>query len=249
MQSQYGHDFYADRHRKTADAARNILAIVASALPPIDAAIDFGCGVGTWLSVLRERGAGDVLGLDGPWVERALLQIPPDRFQEANFEQPIALQRRYDLAITLEVAEHVSPPLAGRFVDTLTAASDFVLFSAAVPHQGGVGHVNEQWPDYWAALFSERGYEPLDFVRRRIWGDDTIPYWYRQNLLVFARRERLGDVHIDGNDSRGSGSRVNALIHPELYLAKVEEMSSLKGSWRLLRHALRREFQRGFRGH
>ena len=101
-----------------------------------------------------------------------------------------AVTRRYDLAISIEVAEHIEPGNAEEFVRLLTGLSDTVLFSAAIPGQGGTGHVNEQWPEYWAALFRASGYGAMDCLRTKIWDDAQIPFWYRQNCLIFAAQRR-----------------------------------------------------------
>ena len=71
--------------------------------------------------------------------------------------------------------------------------SDVVLFSAAIPGQGGTHHLNERWPSYWANLFGSAGYDVLDVVRANIWDDARVEWWYRQNLLVFGtKRVYLG---------------------------------------------------------
>ena len=147
-----------------------------------------GCGVGTWLAVLLEKGVGTVRGYDGPWVQANQLVIPRDSFQNIDLGHPEGVRpdRRFDLAICLEVAEHLPPERAGDLVHSLCSLSDIVLFSAAIPGQGGVHHVNEQWPAYWAARFAGLGYKAIDTIRFRIWEDDEIPYWYRQNLVVYA---------------------------------------------------------------
>ncbi|MBN2705540.1 MAG: hypothetical protein JXR89_03765 [Deltaproteobacteria bacterium] len=93
----YRHDFYKDRHQKTVYSARAVLSIVLDALPPVHSAIDFGCGVGTWLSVLKEKGVGEIQGLDGPWVEQGLLEIPKQDFREVNFEKTIVPDKKYVL--------------------------------------------------------------------------------------------------------------------------------------------------------
>jgi len=61
----YPHEFYAQRHRKTRHAAEVILGLVRKEVGAIQSAVDVGCGVGTWLSVLHKQGI-DVQGFDGP---------------------------------------------------------------------------------------------------------------------------------------------------------------------------------------
>lgn len=224
MSGNYDHHFYADRHGRTVYAANAILSLVLDALPRVDSAADFGCGVGTWLSVLKQHGVSEIRGLDGPWVEHDLLEIPREDFQEANLEETIRLERRYDLAITLEVAEHISEQSANSFIDSLVSASDFILFSAAIPFQGGNGHVNEQWPDYWAKMFAARGYRVIDFVRKKIWNDENIAVWYRQNVLLFANEKKIATV-APKLLTNVEDSGPLAIVHPEMYRAKLKQRS------------------------
>lgn len=238
--STYPDDFYARRNERTLHAARTILPHVLDAVPGVDSAIDVGCGVGTWLAVLRERGIEDVQGVDGAWVDPQRLVIPRERFRSAELGQPLRLGRRYGLAISLEVAEHVPETSADVFVENLASLADFVLFSAAIPGQGGKGHVNEQWPGYWAARFAARGYVPVDLVRRRTWDDEDIPYWYRQNVLLYVKRERAGELRglaVEALDT-ARGAWTLSVVHPRGYLRKVEKLESLSGSWAALKRAL-----------
>jgi hypothetical protein len=103
----------------------------------------------------------------------------------------ISLARSFDLAISLEVAEHLPESRAESFVEDLTRLAPMVLFSAAIPGQGGRDHVNEQWQTYWAAMFSQHDYTLCDFLRPKIWNNRRIAYWYRQNILLFCNRRSL----------------------------------------------------------
>lgn len=184
----YTPQFYADRHAQTAHAARTVLGLVLEEFPAVTSAVDVGCGVGTWLRVLCERGIDDVRGVDGPWVDQRYLEIPVGTFvsrdlARAGFDAP---DRRFDLSICMEVAEHFDPARAGELVQYLVSQSDIVLFSAAIPGQGGIGHVNEQWPQYWVSRFAEHGFRLRDTLRPAIWLDESIPWWYRQNALLFV---------------------------------------------------------------
>ena len=177
----------------------------------IQSAIDIGCGVGTWLSTLNKAGVNEILGVDGPWVNKDKLVIPPECFKEHNFSETVnvGLDKKYDLAICLEVAEHIDGKDAGGFVKQLTSLSDVVLFSAAIPGQGGQGHINEQWPAYWAELFRANGHIVKDVIRARVWDDNCIPFWYRQNALLFGLPEKMAAI-----DEPELG--VLPLVHPSL---------------------------------
>ncbi|MEB4593126.1 methyltransferase domain-containing protein [Candidatus Thiothrix sp. Deng01] len=222
----YANDIYhhQKRHTKTLHSANIILSILLKRLPEIRSAVDLGCGVGTWLSVLQEKGASRIQGADGDWVNPEFLVIPEASFKQIDFGvKPIKVPGHYDLAISLEVAEHLPPDNAQAFVQVLTELADFVLFSAAIPFQGGVGHVNEQWPEYWIDLFSELDYEVHDFIRPVIWNNKQIPVWYRQNILFFSHSRRSAEV-----DSLGGLKLPVNIVHPTLYLERLKKAGNQK---------------------
>ena len=118
----YSQEFYANRYANTVHSAQTILGILLDRIPPVHSAVDIGCGVGAWLSVLRDQGVEVVQGVDGPWVDQNLLAIPRDCFKQLDLSSAaVELPRRYDLAISLEVAEHLPAARAGEFVSSLTA--------------------------------------------------------------------------------------------------------------------------------
>lgn len=151
-----------------------------------------GCGVGAWLAAFAEAGVERVLGFDGDYVPRDMLKIPDDRFVAANLREPLPIKERFDLAISLEVAEHLPMEAADHFVGTLCGLAPVVLFSAAIPLQGGTEHVNERAQSWWASKFLSRGFRAIDAIRPEIWNDDSVKFWYRQNMLLYANEEALG---------------------------------------------------------
>lgn len=84
------------------------------------------------------------------------------------------LKRSFDLACALEVAEHLPADVANQFVALLVNAAPVEVFSAAIPRQGGKGHVNEQWPTYWASLFANHGYMAVDCIRPAVYGNEHV---------------------------------------------------------------------------
>jgi len=191
--SLYPADFYHNRRAHTAYAARQILAALPADLPRASVA-DIGCGTGTWLAAALAAGAQTAMGLEGDWVTPDMLDDPRIAFTAHNLEHGFAAPR-VDLAISLEVAEHLSAGRAEGFIADLVALAPAILFSAAIPGQGGVGHRNEQWQSWWANHFAAHGYTAHDVVRPAIWADDAIPAWYRQNAVLYLgaeRRTRLG---------------------------------------------------------
>jgi len=215
----YHGSFYTNRREATLIAARAILERLFSLIGDVHSVVDYGCGTGTWLSVATELGARDVLGIEGPWLDVQLADIAERSLLLADLEQRILLPRRFDLALSLEGAEHLSPDRAASFVSDLCAAADFVLFSAAVPEQGGTNHINEQPQSYWAGLFSAVGYAAFDSIRPVIWNDRRIPVWYRQNMLVFAEPDNPRTQIFAQRCSESDRPPMLDLIHPELYLS------------------------------
>ena len=151
-------------------------------LVPARSLVDIGCGWGTWLRAALDLGVAEVAGVDGEWVDPAEPRDPGRRVPPRRPRRAAALDRRYDLAISLEVAEHLPEEAAAeRFVARSSRAAPVVAFSAATPGQGGNGHVNEQWPAYWAEHFAQHGYEPVDALRPLLWDDERVEWWYAQN--------------------------------------------------------------------
>ena len=195
---QYTEKFYRKRmDEKLIYSADRMLSMVLERLPPVNSVVDVGCGLGTWLLIFLklQNQRADILGIDGPWMDPDLLVIPQDSFLavDLSLETP-RIERKYDLAISLEVAEHLPPEKAEEFISFLTDISDFVLFSAAIPFQGGTNHFNEQWQGYWADLFEQKGYVPIDFIRPGLWNDDKISFHYRQNTILYSRKDRVKEI-------------------------------------------------------
>jgi SAM-dependent methyltransferase len=195
----YDEAFFA-RHTDL-QSARIIVPHVLRKVRP-NSVVDVGCALGAWLRVFSEHGVQIVQGLDGDYVDRSQLLIKTTDFTPVNLTESIKgdlgpvtgkANGRYDLAICLEVAEHLPDSSASDLVRTLTTLAPVVLFSAAVPGQGGVGHINEQWPGYWKSRFQKHGFQRLDLIRRRIWRDGRVHWWYRRNIFLFAAPEKVAE--------------------------------------------------------
>jgi SAM-dependent methyltransferase len=183
----YGPDFYRHQCDGSYRSAQIVLRILYGFYRP-SSVIDVGCGRGAWLAAAEQLGSGPLRGLDGSWVESNRLLSSAIEFTPIDFEKPIEVDGKYDLCISLEVAEHVSEGRAAAFVETLCRASDVVLFSAAIKLQEGTCHINEQWQSYWIRLFDGRGYDCIDAIRPAVWDNENVEWWYRQNTLLFVRR-------------------------------------------------------------
>jgi SAM-dependent methyltransferase len=189
--TSYTDSFYARRAERIERSAKALVPVLVELFAPWSV-VDVGCGDGTWLRSFAGRGI-EVAGMDGPWVPKRRLRIDEQHFfpidlGKAPLPYAIELPRvRYDLLISLEVLEHVQAERGDALVDLMTSLSDTLVVSAAAPDQGGTRHVNERWPDYWAAKFRTRGFEPFDFLRYAVWNDERIAPWYRQNVIGYFR--------------------------------------------------------------
>lgn len=222
----YTNEFYRDHQAASLGSARAIVPLVLRLVRP-ESVVDVGCGIGTWLSVFQEQGVADVCGMDGDWVDRKSLLIPGSRFLAVDARRPLPVERRFDLAVSLEVGEHLPAECAQVLVGSLTRLAPTVLFSAAIPFQGGVGHVNEQWPEYWVDHFAQHGYSIIDCIREAIWQNAEVEWYYAQNTLLFAAREVLerSPALRAGLERTAAGQL--SLVHPRGYLKALGEMRQL----------------------
>ncbi len=223
----YPPGFYASQKDGSFRAASVVVPIVLNLLQP-ESVVDVGCGVGPWAAAFMKAGVTDTLGVDGDYVDRSQLMIPPENFHPLDLSSVDGATsfRRFDLAISLEVAEHLDKSRAKHFVEFLTGLAPVIMFGAAVPGQGGRHHVNEQWPSYWVNLFDEAGYEAVDALRSRIWGMQDVPFWYQQNTLLFFRK----NVLLHTSERR----YVPHLVHPVLYQKYRSELTEARARIRAL---------------
>lgn len=186
--SVYDEAFFAEQIRQSLPSARAVARVVHRLFSP-QSVVDVGCGLGAWLRAFSEMGIDQICGIDGDYINRQNLLIPPSKFVSQDLSRPFEIPGHYDLAISLEVAEHLSGKAGTRLVHALSQAAPLVMFSAAVPGQGGSHHINEQWPAYWRSLFAAEGFRLFDPIRPLIRDEGSVRWWYRQNLLLFASPE------------------------------------------------------------
>jgi hypothetical protein len=238
---RYNKEFYNRFEAGSFNSAKLILPIVLKMFPNIKSAADFGCGVGVWLSALKDLGVNDIMGYDGEWVGKEILKIPFENFTAAELDKSISFNRRYDLALSIETAEHLPEKSARLFVETLTKVSDLVLFSAAIPYQGGTNHINEQWQDYWNNIFIEFGYIGTDYIRKKIWNNQRIRVLYRQNIILFVKKERLSEI----KDFICEESNVTwNVVHPETYTKKINQIENSIPLFSLYKIAMKRTLKK-----
>ena len=207
MADQIGDHAY--NHPLAQPAARVVVPTLVD-ITGARSALDVGCGSGAWVKTLLDHGVA-AMGVDAPGMPASGLLIGDEHLHRHDLRKPLALGRRFDLVLCLEVGEHLPEQYAATLVESLVRHSPVVVFSAAIPGQGGQGHVNEQWQSYWAAIFAAHSYKPYDCLRRDLWEHPEVARWYAQNTLLYADpdgphclTQAADDLPLD-------------LVHPRLY--------------------------------
>lgn len=233
----YTADFYRNEAAGAQQAAEIVVPMIIELLKP-GSVIDVGCGSGNWLAAFMSRGITDILGVEGDWLGSDILKIPQDRLLRHDLRQPLALDRSFDLVLCLEVGEHLPAESAETLVQSLTRLGPAVLFSAAIPHQMGVGHINEQWPEYWQARFAQYGFQVVDCLRSRLWNDARVEGYYAQNILIYADKTGLRRLGSLGSPNGSRPALPISLVHPRVYSRSLEAASPTNIGLRSLLRAL-----------
>ncbi|XEC93657.1 class I SAM-dependent methyltransferase [Paenibacillus tarimensis] len=217
----YVKEYYEWQHDGTLSSAKEIVPFVLEYIQP-QSVIDVGCGLGAWLSVFQEYGVQQIFGVDGAHIDPSMLKIPQNRFSAVDLEKPFHSNAKFDLVVSLEVAEHLPVASARTFIDSLVKLGPAVLFSAAIPFQGGLNHINEQWPEFWARYFLKHGYEAVDCIRKRIWDNKNVEWWYAQNMLIFAKRDDILNNPVLKKEYENTHVSQLSLVHPRQYLGYIQ---------------------------
>ena len=184
----------------------------------VNSVLDIGMGIGTWLKVFQDNEISEILGVDGDYVDKNLFLINEKKFKSHDLRTELNLHKKFDLVVSLEVIEHIPKEFEDIFIKTLINHGDTILFSAAIPGQGGQNHHNEQWQSYWINKFKNYGYNTYDILRPKFWNNNIIEWWYRQNMLLLSKKKiNLSLNRIEAHD----------LVSKELYLKKEEKIKIL----------------------
>ena len=227
LQDLYTPGFYSDQIEGSLQSAQCIVPFVLQHLPDLKSVVDFGCGTGAWLKLFSTNGVKRIKGLDGGALDPDQYLIAPSDRHSVDLSQPIALDENFDLAISLEVAEHIDEDKANVFIGNMCAASRTILFGAAIPGQGGHHHVNERWASYWHDKFQQRGYRAFDVIRPFFWNDDRITWWYRQNMLIYVHRDLTGRLKTMEKLQKSTPPILD-IIHPACFTPLQKTVAKVK---------------------
>lgn len=214
----YSVEFFKTRHEGALRSARAVLSNLFLQYKPASM-LDIGCGTGSWLCAAQELGVTGIQGIDGAYVPRNLLDIPEAAFQSQDLEARIDENRHFDLASCLEVAEHLTEARADSLVDDLCRLGQVILFSCAIPAQGGTNHINERFPSYWIPKFNRHGFHCYDFIRPAIWSNKEVNICYRQNVLVFSKDMTFPNPV--------TNPEMADLVHPGMWMIKRSQINKL----------------------
>ena len=205
-------------HNKSQPTSQRLYLEHLQSIIPFKSMCDLGCGPGYWVNVACKMGIEDAMGYDIPIAGGQKRLIEASHLVECDLSELYDFGRRFDLAVSTEVIEHIPQGKEGTFIANCCAASDFVLFSGAIPYQGGVGHVNEHWLEHWNSFFKSNGYVCFDLFREKFWYDPRIQYYYRQNTVFYVHCSRVDELHSKGLNST---SQPQTRIHPEMIIQCV----------------------------
>jgi hypothetical protein len=224
--SVYNDNFYLD-NRTRVKSAEEFLSHLFKYFKP-KSLVDVGCGRGAWLKVAQNLGVNNLLGIDGQWNNKKLI-LRNTKTSKINFIHKdlnffFKVDKKYDLAICLEVAEHLNRSSAINLVKSIINLSDTIVFSAAFNMQGGVMHINEREHSYWGQLFLKNNFFVFDLFRPYLWKNNNISFWYRQNSFLFVRKNtKISNILIKNNINPLSNIEFMDCVHPELFYRRVGE--------------------------
>lgn len=221
----YNDNFHNVHFQNSIESAREIVPLFLSYFKP-KTVLDIGCGLGTWLKIF-EQNQCDIFGIDGDYVNQKDLVIDKSKFKAFDLNLKYNLEKKFDLVISLEVAEHILPENAEVFIESMCHHGDVILFSAAIPGQEGTLHYNEQYNEYWIQHFHQNGYKCIDFFRYEIWKNEKISWWYRQNILVFIKESEINNLNYD-LITKEKNQNPNTYIHPSLFEYKNQKAIQLE---------------------
>lgn len=171
-------------------SAERIIGELLKFIPNPKSVLDLGCGMGAFGKAFETHGIQDITLIDHPSIQQKELLTSGSKFIAVDLDKTLPPPIKVDVAVCVEVLEHFSTRRALDILEYLCKSSSLILFSAAVPRQGGTGHLNEQTHEYWQNIFKERGFEYSDGFKINLLSDSQILYYYCQNIFLFYKKEQ-----------------------------------------------------------
>lgn len=188
-ESIYKENYYAKRRKDPYRSETNHIGEVFKDEFSPENVIDFGCAIGTYLEPFYENNI-EIQGIDANEGAFNHAVVPTKYLEHHDLREKYDSEKKYDLVISIEVAEHIPEKFSDTFVETLCNTSkEYIVMTAAPPGQGGTHHVNEKPREYWIDLFEKRDFnhqkKNVEELRNKISVDDV---WHvKKNLFVFKK--------------------------------------------------------------
>ncbi len=180
----YDKEYHEKIETEERPAAERIADYIFNKFNP-SSIIDYGCSTGIYLKPF-ERYKIDLKGLENSSdaLENKLL----NEVEYCDLTIPLKLEYTSDFSLSIEVGEHIEEQYADIYVKNICDNSfKWVLFSAAIPGQSGVGHINCQYKDYWIKKF-EKNFFIVDYVETKLFLDYLVTGyhmgWMKTNGMI-----------------------------------------------------------------
>jgi len=174
---------YTYLHNEELPFAKRLTSWIKDNLNP-QKVLDLGCGPGTYVECFRDQGV-NAIGYD-----------TDVRVKDKNYlvcKSLFDVDETGDVVLCMEVAEHIDSSENLNIVQSMTktlSTGGILIWTAAKPGQGGVGHINCQNKIYWEALFATQSLKRCLDIEEQLADSMKDGYhmgWFVQNLLVYKR--------------------------------------------------------------
>ena len=187
----YDKRFFENTLKLEGPSARAFVRIIIKHFKP-RSVIDVGSGIGIYLKEFEKQDI-EILGFDGA-PDAVKHSLVGDKIHLHDLSKPLELNRRFDLCLCVEVAEHLPKTSANTLINSLVRLSDTHIFTAATPGQGdlSIGHINEQPHAHWKAKFREHSFAYISKLTEELREEmikEKVVWWVTKNLMLFQKDE------------------------------------------------------------
>ena len=184
VNKEYEKSYFGERMRFKNEVYPLMGNIFQEILDPKDV-VDLGCGHG----ILMAGFSCECVGIEAS--DEGFKQTKERGYEahQIDLRLPLDLKRRFDLAVSIEVAEHLEEEYADIFVDNLISMSNRILVTASPRVERW--HYNPQPKSYWIDKFSAKGFllseitnTLVETMRQKIPKDRDYLY---NNLMYFEK--------------------------------------------------------------